>query len=118
MPRWIDEIQDDLAFLRSHTLQPRWFKITKVFILLGFLGGFLWLSGWVKTALFSGTFLFLMLLVHFAYRIKTKKYTQNWLDFAVAQAGLDGPPKRIGKFYYPAILINTLLALGVSQLLG
>lgn len=41
MIRLIDEIKYDLAFLRSHTLQPKWFKVVKVFILLGFLGGYL-----------------------------------------------------------------------------
>jgi hypothetical protein len=29
MPKWIDEIKYDLKFLRSHTLQPQWFKIAK-----------------------------------------------------------------------------------------
>jgi hypothetical protein len=29
MPKWIDEIKYDLKFLRSHTLQPQWFKIAR-----------------------------------------------------------------------------------------
>jgi hypothetical protein len=118
MGKWIDEIEYDLAFLRFHTLQPKWFKVVKVFILLGFLGGYLWLFGLAKTALFLGTFLLLMLIVHFTYRIKTKRYTQSWLDFSVSRPGENRPPPRIGKFYYPAILLNLVLSLAVSQVWG
>ncbi|MEW6093184.1 MAG: hypothetical protein AB1531_04375, partial [Chloroflexota bacterium] len=95
-----------------------WFKVVKIFILLGFLGGYFWLFGLIKAAIFLGTFLLLMLVVHFTYRIKTKKYTQSWLDFTVPKDADAGSPKRIGKFYYPAILINAIIALVVSQLLG
>ncbi len=117
MRRLIAGIKYDLSFLKSHTLQPKWFKVAKIFILLGFPGGYLWLFGWLKTAIFLVTFLFMMLVVHFTYRIKTRKYTRSWLDFTAQQGG-DTPPKRIGKFYYPAILFNTVIALTVSQVLG
>jgi hypothetical protein len=118
MSKLIDEIKYDLAFLKSHTLQPKWFKVAKAFLLLGFLGGYLWLFGLIKTLLFLGTFLFLMMIVHFTYRIKTKRYTRNWLDFSVSRPGENEPPPRIGKFYYPAILFNLVLSLTVSQVLG
>ena len=118
MGKLLDEIKYDLAFLKSHTLQPKWFKMMKVFILLGLLGGYLWLFGIVKTMLFSGTFLLLMLLVHFTYRIKTKKYTRSWLDFTAVQPGDRKAPPRIGKYYYPAILINLTIALAISQAWG
>jgi hypothetical protein len=98
MRRLLDGIKYDLSFLKSHTLQPKWFKVAKIFILLGFLGGYLWLFGWVKTFIFLGIFLFMMLVVHFTYRIKTEKYTRSWLDFTVPQEGYNGPPKRIGKY--------------------
>ncbi len=118
MPKLLDEIKYDLAFLKSHTLQPKWFKVVKVFILLGFLGGYLWWFGLAKTALFLGVFLFLMLIVHFTYRIKARKYTRSWLDFTAPQDTDATAPKRIGKFYYPAVLVNAAIALAVSQLLG
>ena len=118
MSKLVEEIKYDLAFLKSHTLQPKWYKVVKVFILLGFLGGFLWFFGFVKTALFLGIFLLLMLIVHFTYRIKTRKYTQSWLDFTVPMDLSAKTPPRIGKYYYPAILINAAIALLVSQMLG
>jgi len=118
MKKLFEGIKYDLSFLQSHTLQPKWFKVLKVFILLGFLAGYLGLFGWAKTGIFLGIFLLLMLVVHFTYRIKTKRYTQSWLDFSVpAQAG-EAAPRRIGKFYYPSILVNAGIALAVSQLLG
>ena len=46
MNKLIDEIKYDLNFIKSHTLQPKWFKILKLFILLGFLGGNIFLFGW------------------------------------------------------------------------
>ena len=36
----LDEIKVDLAFVRSHTLQPTWYKALKVVILVGFLSGY------------------------------------------------------------------------------
>ncbi len=118
MSKLIDEIKYDLNFLKSHTLQPKWFKVVKVFILLGILGGYFWIFGLVKTALFLGVFLFLMLIVHFTYRIKTRKYTRSWLDFTAPQDSDKTAPRRIGKFYYPAILVNAVIAWLVSQALG
>jgi len=118
MRKLSDEIKDDLAFLKSHTLQPKWFKVVKVFILFGLVGGYYWLFGLAKAAIFLGVFLFLMLLVHFTYRMKTKKYTQSWLDFTALQDSTTTSPKRIGKYYYPVILINAIISLAVSQVIG
>ncbi len=115
MPKWIDEIKYDLNFLKSHTLQPQWFKIVKVFILIFFLAGYYSLFGLNKTILFFAVFIFLMLIVHFTYRSKTKKYTVSWLDFVVNQKGAE--PQRIGKYYYPAIILNVAIAFIISQLL-
>lgn len=111
-----DEIKYDLDFLGSHTLQPKWFKILKIFILLGFLLGFYFLFGLAKTALFFACFISFTLVIHFTYRIKTKKYTQSWLDFAIEEDS-GGKPKRIGKFYYPAIIISAIISFVVSQVL-
>jgi hypothetical protein len=118
MGKLLDELKYDLAFLKSHTLQPKWYKVVKVFILLGFLGGYLWSFGIIKTLLFLGAFLFLMLIVHFTYRIETKKYTRDWLDFTAPRQGENESPQRIGKFYYPAILFNLAISLTISQFLG
>ena len=117
MSKLLDEIKLDLDFLKSHTLQPKWYKILKVFILIGFMVGFYFLFGWAASLFFFTTFLFLMLIVHFTYRIKTNKYTSNWLDFVVVEEQGDQKKKRIGKYYYPAILMNLIIAFIVSQVL-
>jgi hypothetical protein len=58
----------------------------------------------------------LCLIIHFTYRIKTKKYTQSWLDFVVGE-NTEVEPTRIGKFYYPAIIISAILSFVISQVL-
>ena len=108
-----EEIKYDLNFLRSHTLQPKWYKILKIFILLGFLLGFSFLFGLARTALFFACFVAFTLVIHFTYRIKTKKYTQNWLDFRL-EKDADGKPKRIGKYYYSAVILSAILSFLLS----
>lgn len=71
--------------------------------------------GWAASLLFFMTFLLLMLIVHITYRIKTNKYTSNWLDFVVVEDHGEQKKKRIGKYYYPAILVNVIIAFIVSQ---
>jgi hypothetical protein len=110
------DIKYDLDFLKSHTLQPKWYKILKVFILFGFLLGFYLIFDLSKTALFFACFVAFALAIHFTYRIKTRKYTQSWLDFIVNETG-EEKPKRIGKYYYPAIIISAIISFVVSQLL-
>ena len=117
MPKLIEAIKDDLSYLKSHTLQPKWFKILKVFILLGVLLGYYFLFGLTAMVLFSVTFFSLMLIVHFAYRIKTNKYTTSWLDFVVVQEGNKLKTKRIGKYYYATVIASAIIALIVSQVL-
>ena len=117
MARLVDEIKLDLSYLRSHTLQPEWFKIVKVFILLGLLVGYAYLFGPARTALFFVAFIVLSLVVHFAYRTNTKKWTQSWLDFVVVEEDGETRTKRIGKFYYSAVVINFILAVVISQVL-
>jgi len=111
-----NELKVDLNFLKSHTLQPKWYKILKVFILLGFLLGYYFLFGLAKTALFFACFVLLSLVIHFTYRIKTNKYTQSWLDFVVEENGGTKPGK-FGKFYYPALVISVILSFVLSQAL-
>jgi len=117
MTKQIEEIKFDLSYFKSHTLQPKWFKILKLFILLGVLIGYYFLFGLKATILFFVTFFSLMLIVHFTYRIKTNKYTTSWLDFVVIQEGEELKTKRIGKYYYSAVIVNGIIALIFSQVL-
>ena len=119
MKKLWSEIKYDAGFIRGHTLQPQWYKVLKVFLLLGLVGGYTALFGGRKTLIFCGGFLGVSFLVHMLYRIKTHKYTQSWLDFVVVDDG-EGQRsyQRIGKFYYLAVLFNFLGAIFLSQVLG
>jgi len=118
MSKFLQEIKLDLNFIKSHTLQPKWYKVLKVFILLGFIAGYTAFFGWYKTAVFLVLFMFLSLLVHMLYRINTRKWTRTWLDFVVAEENGEIKAKSIGKFYYSAIIINAILSIIGSQCLG
>jgi hypothetical protein len=117
MTKLLDEIKYDMRFIKSHTLQPKWFKIGKIFILVGFLIGYICLFGWIKTALFFAALVFLSLIVHLVYRVKTNRYSQSWLDFVVFEENGEMRTKRIGKFYYSAVAFNIVLSLIISQVL-
>lgn len=116
MTNLLDELKYDLSFIKSHTLQPMWFKILKVFILLGFLVGYDYLFGIIKTVVFFAIFLFLSFLVHLLYRVRTNKWNRSWLDFVVIEEHNEIKAKSIGKFYYSAIVLNAMLALAISQM--
>ena len=118
MTRLINEIKHDLSFIKSHTLQPQWYKVLKIFLILGFLLGYYALFGIIKTLLFFAVFIFLSFLVHLIYRFKTNKWTRSWLDFEVIEENNEIKAERIGKFYYMAIVINTILSQIISQLLA
>lgn len=115
MNKLIDEIKYDLSFIQSHTLQPKWFKVLKVFLLLGFLGLYVFLFGWGKMAVFLACFIGLMAVVHFVYRARTKQFSQSWLDFIVYEEDGEKKYKRIGRYYYGAILLNAILAFIISH---
>lgn len=117
MPNLFQEIKTDLNFIRSHTLQPQWFKVFKIFILVGFLVGYYFLFGLKKTVIFYAGFVFLMLLVHLLYRNQTNKFQKSWLDFIVEETPESAKGKSIGKFYYAAIILNILISIIISQLL-
>jgi hypothetical protein len=119
MKKIIDGIKYDLGFLKTHTLQPKWFKRLKIFLLIGVLVSYSILIGFEEMVVFFITLVFLMLVVHMIYRINTDKFTKNWLDFnVVIEDGEYRYKKRsIGKFYYPMIIINTAISVIVSQLL-
>ena len=111
------EILEDAKFIKGHTLQPEWYKILKVFLLLGFLGGYYALFGGRKILIFCGVFFSLAILVHMVYRIKTRKFTQSWLDFVVTEKDGQLHYQPIGKFYYSAVLFALCAAILLSQLI-
>ena len=117
MSKLLREIKIDLAFLKSHTVQPQWFKVLKIFILVGFLLGYDYLFGFMKTVIFLVVFIFLMFLVHLTYRFKTDKYRKSWLDFIVVETDEGIKAQSIGKFYYASIIFNALCSVIVSLLL-
>ncbi len=117
MKKLFREIKDDANFIKSHTLQPKWYKIFKVFMILGFLAGHLFLFGPLKTIVFSGVFFSLSLLVHLVYRVKTNKWTQSWLDFVVIEEKDEIRAEKIGKFYYSFVIFNVIISLVASQVL-
>jgi hypothetical protein len=118
MAKLLREVKNDVAFVRSHTLQPAWYKYLKIFILLGVLAIYWRLWGMPKTVVFLLSFLMLSLLLHLTYRAGTHKFQKSWLDFKVVEE--DGKPraKSIGIFYYAAILINVIIAALLSQWLA
>ena len=113
-----DEIRYDVHFVKSHTLQPRWYKIAKVFILVGFLTGYALLFGLRTTLIFLVIFLILAAALHMLYRVKTEKFTRTWMDFVVIHEEGETRMKRIGMFYYSCILLFAVVAGVVSQVLG
>ena len=118
MARLLKEVLYDLRFIQSHTLQPKWWKVLKVFVLVGFLAGYYGLFGLAKTLVFLALFMLLNLALHMLYRAKTKRFTESWLDFAIAQEGEERNPKRIGPHYYVAIVVNTIFSAIASQSLA
>jgi protein-S-isoprenylcysteine O-methyltransferase Ste14 len=111
----LEELKYDLNFTKSHSLQPKWYKALKIWILLGFFIGYGYWFGILKAVLFFVVFMFLCLLLHLLYRVKTNKFKQSWLDFVVVEEDNEIKAKSIGKFYYSAIVFNTMIALIISQ---
>jgi hypothetical protein len=110
-------VKTDLSLVRSHTLQPEWYKRLKIFLLLGFLLGYGRAFGGRRALIFLGTFIGLSLGVHLVYRRQTHTWQRSWLDFRVTPPGASGAgtPPRIGPHYYLAVAGNALLAVLVSQ---
>ena len=118
MMKLLEEIRYDLRFIKSHTVQPKWYKVLKVFILVGFLAAYWYWFGLLKTVIFLAAFFFLSFLLHMLYRIKTHKYTQSWLDFVVVEENNEIKAKSIGKFYYSAIVFNAIISFLISQVIS
>ena len=117
MSNLLDEIKVDLAFVRSHTLQPKWYKALKIVILAGFLAAYGCLFGLTRMAAFLVSFLLLSLAVHLIYRARTQRWQHSWLDFVVAEENGKRVAQSIGKFYYAAVVLNAVLAVILSQAL-
>lgn len=118
MKKFMNEIKRDMKFIQSHTLQPEWFKILKVFIILGFLLVYFYLFGIHTTLIFFGIFIFLSFVVHMVYRVKTEKWTKSWLDFIVIIENNEKKANSIGFFYYLAVASNAIIAIIISQICG
>jgi hypothetical protein len=106
----INEIMKDVEFIKNHTLQPSWFKIAKVFILLVILIVLFVVFGFMKTIVWFLIFFFLGSIVHFMYKIKTYDYTKSWMDFKVKEVEGKRVYERIGFFYYSLVMIIFLLS--------
>jgi hypothetical protein len=117
MSKLLEELKYDLGFVKTHTLQPKWYKVLKVFILLGVLVGLWLLLGWARTVVFFTVFILLSFLLHMLYRIKTNKYTRSWMDFKVVTENNEIKAKSIGLFYYSAIMFNAAIALVISLII-
>jgi hypothetical protein len=116
MTRLRKELQQDLSFIKSHSLQPQWYKVLKIFIIVGFLAGYSYLFGFVRTVVFFAVFLSLSLIIHLVYRVKTNTWKQSWLDFVAMETDDGIKAKSIGKFYYSAIVLNALFSVVISQI--
>jgi uncharacterized membrane protein len=115
MGKLVKEIKDDVNFIRTHTLQPAWYKYLKIFILLGLIAAYGWFVGIAKTLVFLLVFLLLSFILHMVYRSGTHKFQQSWLDFKVVEEDGKVRAKSIGIFYYTAILINAVIAVLISH---
>jgi hypothetical protein len=114
MRKLIEGIRYDAEFIRDHELQPRWYKILKVIILMGLIIGSFLLFDTAKTLSFFGCFFGLALIIHMIYRIKTEKFTQSWLDFQVEEVDGQLSYQRIGPYYYLAVATSALIAFVIS----
>jgi len=106
----IKEIKKDINFIKKHTLQPAWWKITKIFVLLGSLMIIFYIFGIVKTIIWFSIVLILGIINHFMYRIKTHAYTKLWMDFKVMEKEGKLIYGRIGLLYYTIVIIIFLIA--------
>ena len=116
MTKIYDEIRYDIEFLRSHTLQPKWYKVLKVFLVLSAVAIYFHYFGLRATIIFLAGFTTLSLIMHFTYRSKTKKYRQSWHDFFFFEESGILKYKRIGFQYYLLVLAIFLISITISQI--
>lgn len=116
--KFMDGIKYDAGFLKDHTLQPAWYKILKVFIVIGFLALYWIVFGFTKTVFFFACFVLLALAMHMTYRVKTERYTRSWADFIVYEENGVRKYRRIGWRYYMTVILFALISVTLSQLIG
>lgn len=115
MSKLLQAIKIDFNFVKSHSLQPDWYKVVKVVSLLGFLVGYYFFFGLLGTIVCFVTFIVLSTIVHMVYRVKTDTWKKSWLDFEVVYENGEPRAESIGKYYYSAVFINALLSIVLSQ---
>jgi hypothetical protein len=113
---FMDELRRDLRFIRGHKLQPGWFKILKIFILIGITASFLRMLGLLRTVVWLLLFMSLALVVHLVYRVKTNVFTQSWMDFRVTEENGERVYERIGLLYYSLVVAAFALATVIAWL--
>ena len=118
MKRFLSELSYDLKFIKGHRLQPAWYKVLKVFILLGVIAAIAGFLGWRRALVFTAVFFCLSLVVHMTYRVKTETFTRNWADFIVVADAARNVRPGIGALYYSWSLVNAILAFAVSLTLA
>ena len=101
----IKEIKYDLKFIKNHTLQPRWWKIGKIFLLCGMITAVYFIFGMVKTFIWLSTVIILSFIVHIIYRIKTNAFTKTWMDFRIKEFNGKQVYGRIGWLYYSLVVV-------------
>lgn len=113
----VDEINTDIEFIKNHTLQPKWWKKLKVFVLLGMILSIYWMFGLSKTILWFSIVITLGFIVHMTYRTKTQVYTKSWMDFHVKEVNGELVYGRIGlRYYFLVILIFTIATVTIILL--
>ena len=98
------EIKKDIDFLKVHTLQPAWWKIAKIFILLAAILTIWKIFGMLKTIIWFSIVVLLASVVHMIYRIKTHTYEKTWMDFKVKEIDGKLTYERIGLLYYSLVV--------------
>jgi hypothetical protein len=101
----LKEINYDLKFIKNHTLQPRWWKIFKIFLLCGLIVAIYFVFGILKTLVWLSTIIILSSIVHIIYRIKTSAFTKTWMDFKVKESNGKLVYGLIGWLYYSLVIV-------------
>ena len=109
----INEFKKDISFIIHHKLQPKWFKLFKILLLLSVITFYFFFFGLLKTCIWLSTFVFSALVIHFLYRFKTQSYSKSWMDFQVKKTETGSEYKRIGLLYYSLVFISFIISTGI-----
>jgi hypothetical protein len=100
-----DKLKEDIEFLKGHTLQPKWWKTAKIFLLPACILSIYFTLGIVKAVIWIAIVIVLAIIVHFTYRIKTRFYTHSWMDFKTKEIDGIRTYGRIGFLYYSLVVL-------------